>query len=663
MRAQTVQSAVLAVAASAVAAALAFGPSSVALADAAPVSRASVSHVPATDPVTLKRGYVLDDAGVLTGSQEAQAQERLEKLTTDTGLDLWVVYVDTFTNPSSSEEWANEVASDNGLGPNQYLLAIATSSRQFYLSGDSAGPVSQSQLTQIEQKDIRPALQKDDWLGALDAAADGLTAAQNGGGGSTTLTVVLLIAAVLAVGAVVWVLVTRRRKARQTPAVVASPPVDLEQLEREASAALVATDDAIRTSEQELGFATAQFGEAATTEFQAALTSAKGALDEAFGLKQQLDDEEPDTDAERADWATRILQLCQSANDGLDEKAKAFDALRKLEQDPAGALTRVTTQRDAAAAAIGTATEHLTTLSASYAPEALATIDFAGTELTAAHASIDAGDTGAAALHLRAAEEAVGQAQLLEQAIDSLGADLASGQTHAAALITELESDVATAQALPDPDGRVAGAIAEVQQAVTAARADLASTQKHPLATLQALENANTRIDSVVQGKRDAAAQAERDRQALAQQLLQAQAQVSAAQDYLTARRGAIGADARTRLAQAGAELVQAQQLQTTDAAEALAHAQRANQLAADALSLAQQDVGAFAPAGAPSSGGGNVMGAVLGGIIINSLLSGGSRGGFGGMGGGGGGGFGGGFSPGSFGGGGTRSRRGGGRF
>jgi uncharacterized membrane protein YgcG len=627
---------------------------------------------PATDPVTLHRGYVSDEANVLSASQERQAQARLEKLSTDTRLDMWVVFVPSFTNPTDPEGWANEVAKENGLGPNQYLLAVATDTRQFYLSGDSSGPITPQQLTAIEQQ-IKPFLARDDWLGAVDAAADGLTAAAgSSSSGSSILTGVLLIVAVLAAGAVIWVLVARRRKARASlPAPPAAPPLDLGKLERDASAALVATDDAIRTSEQELGYATAQFGDEATTEFQAALAAAKAALDQAFGLKQQLDDEEPDTDQERADWSTRILALCEAANDGLDEKAKAFDELRKLEQDAPGALTRTTADRDAAAAAIDTAADHLRTLGLSYAPEALATVadnvdqarqrlDFASEQLTAAQTAIAGADAGTAAVHLRAAEEAVSQARLLEQAIDSLGADLAAGEQHVAALLQELESDVVAAQALPDPDGQVAGAVAVAQQAIAAAHANLDGTQKRPLLTLQSLEAANTRIDSVMQGIRDAAAQAQHDRQLLAQQLLQAQAQVSAAEDYLTARRGAIGADARTRLAQAGAELVQAQQLQATDTSEALAHAQRANQLASEALSLAQSDVGAFAPIGAPArgGGGGDVMGAVLGGIIINSLLSGGrGGGGFGG------GGFGGGFSPGSFGGGGTRSRRGGGRF
>ncbi len=174
----------------------------------------------------------------------------------------------------------------------------------------------------------------------------------------------------------------------------------------------------------------------------------------------------------------------------------------------------------------------------------------------------------------------------------------------------------------------------------------------------------------MVAGVRDAAAKAQRAQQLIGQQIMQAQAQVSAAEDYVVARRGAIGAEARTRLAEAGAALVQAQQLQTADPEQALQYAQRANQLAGQAIQYAQNDVNAFQGGGmfgGGGGGGGNMMGAVLGGIVINSLLGGGggrggSSGGMGGM-------FGGGgrssgrMSPGSFGGGGTRGRRGGGRF
>ncbi|UUT35671.1 hypothetical protein [Microbacterium elymi] len=116
----------------------------------------------------------------------------------------------------------------------------------------------------------------------------------------------------------------------------------------------------------------------------------------------------------------------------------------------------------------------------------------------------------------------------------------------------------------------MAAAVTAAQAQVEAARADIASAQKRPLATLKGLEAVNAQIDQVVAGARDAQARRRRAEQMLGQTINQAQAQVSAAEDYVTARRGAIGADARTRLAQAGAELVQAQQLQSTDPDQAL---------------------------------------------------------------------------------------------
>ncbi|SFS00045.1 Uncharacterized membrane protein YgcG, contains a TPM-fold domain [Microbacterium sp. cf046] len=646
----------------------------------------SVTPAAATPPVTLGSGYVLDDVGALSDSQESEAQARLEQLKTDTGLDLWVVYVDEFTEPAGSEEWANDTAEQNGLGPTQYLLAVATESRQFYLSGDSSGPLTGDQLAAIEQA-IQPELVAEDWVGAVDAAATGIEDATGSaaGGFPTGLIIFLVIAAIAIV--VIVIVVRRRRKKVGGQGAPAGPveQIDLKELARRASSALVETDDAVKTSDQELGFARAQFGDAATVEFAQALQTARENLNKAFTIKQQLDDSTADTDEQTRAWNVEILRLCEEANKGLDDKAADFDELRRLEQNAPESLARVQELRDKAAASIDTADEHLRSLAAGYAPEALATVadnpeqarqrmQFADEQLALAQTAIGEGKGGEAAVSIKAAEEAVGQAILLEDAIDKLGRDIAAGEQSAAALITELESDIATASALPDADGRVAGAIAATRQQVDAAKASLVGTARRPLQTLQSLEAADAQIDGVIAGVRDAAAKAQRAQQMIGQQIMQAQAQVSAAEDYIVARRGAIGAEARTRLAEAGAALVQAQQLQTANPEQALQYAQRANQLAGQAIQYAQNDVSAFPSSGGGGmvggSGGGNgggMLGAVLGGIVINSLLGGGggsgrgsSSGGLGGMFGGGGGGR---MSPGSFGGGGTRARRGGGRF
>jgi len=658
----------------------------------------------ATDPVTLGSTRVVDQSDVLSSGEESAVDARLRALNSSSGVDLWVVYVPTFTDPSSPEEWANATATNNGLGPHQYLLAIATDGRTFYLSGDSDGPVTEDQLGTIEQQRIQPALAAEDWSGAAFAAADGLAAAVGGGSGGTddgggAFVPILLIVVVIALaGLLIWIVVRSRRKARQ-PAVAGGAgadgaPVDplaglsTEELGRRASSALVQTDDAIKTSEQELGFARAEFGDAAAKEFDDALTAARHDLDEAFALKQKLDDEQPDAEGDVRAWNTRIIELCEHAESELDAKAAAFDELRKLEQNAPAALAHVTDLHTQVSGEHAAAVAALTALQQRYAPAALATVaddpeqaqqrlDFAREQLTAAQQQLDAGNGGGAAVSIRAAEEAVAQAQLLQNAIGKLGGDLAKAETDAAALIADLEKDVATASALPDPDGRLAPVVAATRQQVDAARALLTGTAQQPLVALQGLDKANQEIDAMLAGIRDAQERADRAQHQLGALMTQAQAQVSAAEDFITSRRGAIGAEARTRLAEAGAALVQARQLQQSDPAQALQYAQRANDLAAQAIQYAQNDVGAFGGAGgmfgggsggSGSGGGGNVMGAILGGIVINSLLGGRggggrSRGG-GGFGGGfGGGSRGGGMSPGSFGGGGTRSRRGGGRF
>lgn len=645
----------------------------------------------ATDPVDLGSGYVVDQVGALSPSELDAAEAELSELFSSTGADLYVVFVDDFTAPSDSEQWANTVAAENGLGPSQYLLAVATEGRQYYLSADQEGPLSGEQVAAVEAA-TQPLLRAEDWSGAVTAAAGAMQSelgggGSNDGGGGLFTGILWFVVIAAAIGLVVWLIVrSRRKKSGQVPGGAGGPAVEqlpLEELERRAASALVQTDDALKTSAQELGFAKAQFGDAATVEFEQALATAKTDLDEAFTLKQQLDDATPDAEQDARAWNSRIIALCEEANTLLDDKAAAFDELRKLEQNAPEALARVQEARAKAAASLDGAAARLQALTSSYAPEALATIvdnpeqarqrlAFADEQLAAAQASIGAGKGGEAAVGIRAAEEAVGQAVLLEDAIGKLADDLVAGERSAAGLIAELEQDVATARGLPDPEGRVAAAIAATTQQIDAAKANLASSAKRPLVTLKSLESADQQIDALVQGIRDAEAQAQRARQMVGQQILQAQAQVSAAEDYITARRGAVGAEARTRLAEAGAALVRAQQFQQGDPQQAMQHAQRADQLAGQAIQLAQGDVGSFPSGGGlggmfgggqPQGGGDNMLGAVLGGILINSMLGGGggrSSGGgsLGGMFGGGGG-----ARPGSFGGGGTRARRGGGRF
>ncbi|WP_158863138.1 TPM domain-containing protein [Leifsonia sp. AG29] len=636
----------------------------------------------AQDPVDLGSAHVIDQARVLSGSGEKRVAGAAAKLYSDHKLDLYVVYVDRFTNPAEAADWANDTAAKNGLGPTDYLLAVSTDGRTYYLSGDDSGPVSPDQLSRIEQNDIEPKLRTGDWAGAGVAAAQGLSDAVGGGGSGFFW---FFLVGVLAVGVIVFFVVRGRNGRRRAAAGPPTPQTELHaiplaELERRAGGALVQTDDAVRTSEEELGFATAQYGAEAVVPFQKALDGAKEQLTEAFALKQRLDDAEPDSDEDRREWNIRIVQLCTAANQSLDAQADAFDELRSLEKRIPEAAEQLTAEAAQVHTRIDRARSSLATLAQTYTDDTLATVhdnadqaaqrlQFAETALATARQQAEAGDLSAAAVGVRAAEESTDQAGLLLDAVDRLQSDLTAARQSIDRTLAELDSDLAQARSLAstdDPGGTIAASVAGTQQTVDDVKGRLTAGRINPLELARRLDEANRSIDSVLQGVRDARAQEQRAQSALQQSLLSAKARVSACEDFITARRGAVGPDARTRLAEASRLVGQAEQTAPTDPVQALALAQRADQLADDATTLAQQDVGGFQPgSGGPGGlfggGSGGAMGAILGGILIDSVL----RGGLGGGGGWGGGGFGGGggFSAGSFGGGGTRARRGGGRF
>ncbi|GGF01596.1 TPM domain-containing protein [Mycetocola zhadangensis] len=658
----------------------------------------------AAEPVTLESSRVLDDSGVLDASGVASIEDAVDELRSETGADLWVVYVDTFENPSDAAEWANTTAQTNGLGPNQYLLAVATEGRTYYLSGDSSGPVTDEQLGEIEQQLVLPQLQSDNWAGAGIAAAQGLTNAISGedvasspgdGGGVSSGTVWIVLLVIVAIAIILVIALMRRRKKAAAVDPRAGEPAELaavstEDLGRQAGSALIETDDAVRTSEQELGFAIAQYGEESATTFRGAITTAKATLSQAFTIQQRLDDAEPDTEQQVRAWNAEIIQLCTDANATLDQEAAAFDELRQIEKNAPDAVVRLRTELGRVSGRTAPAEATLSRLSGTYSAAALGAVAdnvaeaeerlrFASTGLDAAEQDLAAGDLSSAAVDIRAAEDSIEQAGILLDAIDHAAADLQTAEQSIRALSTELQNDLQLAQSQPDPEGSLANVIGATEGILAEIEADRAQGTYSPAEMVQRLQAANATIDSVLQHVRDAEAQKRHAETLLGQSLSSAQAQVAAAEEYLTARRGAVGAEARTRLAEAGRNLVLATQLQASDSVSALAYAQRANDLARQSMQYAQNDVSGFSNSygldgmmgGGRGSSDGS-MGAILGGILIGQVLGGGgggmfggggrSSGGFGGMGG-----FGGGRSSGrsagSFGGSGSRSRRGGGRF
>ncbi|MHA6620598.1 TPM domain-containing protein [Pseudonocardia sp. DLS-67] len=609
----------------------------------------------AADPPMRLDDRVTDRAGVLAPDDVAAIQEAIEQLRAENNVDLFVVFVESFDG-ADGEEWAHESARLSQLGDEDALLAVAVVDRAYGLSVAAGFPVDESRLDQIRTEDVEPRLSAEAWAGAAVALADGL---RSGGGGGFGIGLAV-VGGVAVVGAGAYALHRRRRRAADAAPAPDLPPdefsdVSTADLAYRASAALIEVDDAVRTSEQELAAARTHFGEDAVSGFAAALEQSRADMLQAFTLRQRLDDGEPEDERTARSLHAEIVRIATAADDRLDEQVEAFDALRGLEARAPGYVADLRTRLDGVRARLPQVEAAWTALRSRYAATALEPVDGdldqARELLTAADAELAeaqeglGGDPAAAVVSGRAAEDAITQAEALLDGIGRRESELAAAAEQVPAARAEVELDLAEARALPGAE--IAPVVARAAAALTAADEAAGGTLPDPIAALRLLGEAGTALD---QGIADAREAAERERKAvaaLAQAVITARSGVAAAEDFVGTRRGAVGAQARTRLAEAHRHLEQAG---GPDPVAALREAQHADALAQDALRLARRDVSQWSRPGMTSSAGADLAGMILGGIL--SGAAGGYRGHRGG---------GGGFSPGSFGGSASRARRGGG--
>ena len=494
--------------------------------------------------------------------------------------------------------------------------------------------------------------------------------------GGSSFPWLLVIGVVVIVAVIVWFVVRARsrRAAEGPPAAEGAGALPLDELRRRANAELVAADDAVKTSAQELDFAVAEFGEEQAAPFRQALEEARGDVAEAFRLRNELRDD--NDDGRQREILTAILQHTDAANTVLDAQADRFDSLRDLERNAPEVLTRLEGQLAELEARRPQVADELAALAAGYAPAALlavqrnpdeaqARIDFAREQIRMGREDLAAERRGEAAVSALAAQEATGQAQTLLDAVGRLRQELQEAGARIADAVAETRRDIAEAQALGAGE-RLAPLIAGAESALAAAEAAAAAAGGHdPLTALRHLEEADASLEQALVGVRDEQARRARAAEVLERTLLAARSEVASAEDFITTHRGAVGSGPRTLLAGAQRALDQAMTLAASDPVAAAHHAAQAQEQAARALSdasdEAQQGAGMGMP-GMPGMPGAGRSGGDIGGMIIGGILAGMLGGGGGGFGGGRSGGFGGGgFGPPSFGGGGTRMRRGGG--
>jgi hypothetical protein len=429
------------------------------------------------------------------------------------------------------------------------------------------------------------------------------------------------------------VLVAMRNLRRRDGLAANSPAgADTAELEAQAARALVETDNAVKTSDQALGFAVARFGEHAAAPFTIALQSARAELAEAFNLRQRLDDQTPAPGPANRKSLAEISRRCAEANRLLDDQSAAFDRLQDLEARAPEVLFEVGHHVTQQSTRLDTSQRILEKLAARYTQEAVAIVASnpvqAGDRLEFAEACIDdarralaSDETGQAAVLLQAAELAADQAESLLDAIEHLEAELTQAASALRAALREIDVEIAEATAvLAGQADDSAAAVSRAEAAASAVRNQMQS--RAPFDTLPAvrdLAEADAALDHALAGKRTERDRRDRAAAVLDQVMLAARSAITAAGDFITTRRGGIAATARTRLAEAQRHFREAIAFGQDNPEAAVGEALRADALARQARALAERDVTELADGQPGQLAESGFAGAVLGGILIDS--------------------------------------------
>ena len=604
----------------------------------------------ATSPVTTS-GIVTDPGGWLSDSDRS-AIETAARTARTKGITIDVVVVPDFSG-QKPDAWCKASATASSSKDSDILYAIAYNERSDVFCSKKA-PVSQTVLDNAQRQaeatlTSNPLTASDAAIGAqtfINSVVSGYQSPSSTGSSSSRSsssrtsssgTGTMLIMLIIVGGGVIALLVhNNSRRSRgagtaQTPAQAANMPgMSVAETVTLANQQLLSADEQVRSAADELDFARAQFGIAATDEFARTLEAAKAAVARGFERQKQMED--ATSDAEKRTTASAIMRDLGENMNPLGTIQATFEQRRSeqatLPSRIAEASERLVEQRGD----LDRATAELAAIAGIYPAQMLtslqdnpeqahALLETAASAIEAAKQAVDT-DRALAESTLDTAHRALMMAKHQTDAIFSAKSDLDAIRDRLGAAIGSISADLADVTTLRAEPTVFDPLVADARAAIAEGQAALMNNGD-PLAALEHLRTSEANIDAALAPLRSQRENAEKARANAQAQISLAETAFERAERYVQGRRGAIDLSVRSTLHDSEQSLKAARAAISSDPAKASA-------LASDARAKADRVLATPLPnaadswnagySGRPTSPGSSI-GSSLGEALLWSIL------------------------------------------
>ena len=604
----------------------------------------------ATSPVTTS-GIVTDPGGWLSDSDRS-AIETAARTARTKGITIDVVVVPDFSG-QKPDAWCKASATASSSKDSDILYAIAYNERSDVFCSKKA-PVSQTVLDNAQRQaeatlTSNPLTASDTAIGAqtfINSVVSGYQSPSSTGSsssrssssrtsspGSGSMLVMLIIVG----GGVIALLVhnnSRRSRSAgtaQTPAQAANMPgMSVAETVTLANRQLLSADEQVRSAADELDFARAQFGIAATDEFARTLEAARAAVARGFERQKQMED--ATSDAEKRSMASAIMRDLGENMNPLSAVQAAFEQRRSEQATLPSRITEASERLVEQRGDLERASTELVSISGIYPAQMLtslqdnpeqahALLKTAASAIEAAKQAVDT-DRALAESTLDTAHRALMMAKHQTDAIFSAKSDLDAIRDRLGAAIGSISADLADVTSLRAEPTVFDPLVADARAAIAEGQAALMNNGD-PLAALEHLRTSEANIDAALAPLRSQRENAEKARANAQAQISLAETAFERAERYVQGRRGAIDLSVRSTLHDSEQSLKAARAAISSDPAKASA-------LASDARAKADRVLATPLPnaadswnagySGRPTSPGSSI-GSSLGEALLWSIL------------------------------------------